>query len=320
MLPIPKSSPAARNRYIYYPDHLVRMPGPGQTFSSNLRTVLTESVFQGAPAAVSEFLRRKPDPSLKDESVGSFITRRFGDESFSENLASAIFHGIYAGNVWNLSVRAILPTLWEQEKKHGSIMRAWADSAFSRRSWRFCDDLELQYQLEQDGSDGESWKKLGRGVSVFSFEMGLETLARALERRLLANKNVEIKKGSIVDGIKRVRVQEDEQACAGVTVRSTPFLSLFKLRRSKKYSMIELFSLTPGSWRLDLFLLLTPIPHKVILANVHSQRSAHTLPLIPRTTPTATSSPLSLALFLQPASTQYSLPPHIHPPQQPAAP
>lgn len=96
------------------------MPGPVTGFGSalaNFRTVLTEPIFEGAIRA----LLREPtvetrSKSLQDESVGHFLTRRFG-KKISDNIASAFFHGIYAGDLYKLSVRTLLPQAWLLERK-----------------------------------------------------------------------------------------------------------------------------------------------------------------------------------------------------------
>lgn len=43
-----RTSPAAQNRFVYYPDKLVRMPHPAFGFFENLYSLLTEPVFEGA--------------------------------------------------------------------------------------------------------------------------------------------------------------------------------------------------------------------------------------------------------------------------------
>ena len=39
------TSPAATNRFLYYPDHLVRMPHPSYGFWENLQNIWTEPIF-----------------------------------------------------------------------------------------------------------------------------------------------------------------------------------------------------------------------------------------------------------------------------------
>src|SRR3954469_11276317 len=59
-----------------------------------------------------------------DESIGAFITRRFGREA-ATYLAEPLLAGIHAGDVDRLSVRALFPRLVEAERTHGSLLRAF---------------------------------------------------------------------------------------------------------------------------------------------------------------------------------------------------
>ena len=69
-----RSSPAARNRYVYYPDHLVCMPHPSYGIADNLWSLLTEPIFE--KALLSGFTEIFKDPrseDVKDESVGCLL-------------------------------------------------------------------------------------------------------------------------------------------------------------------------------------------------------------------------------------------------------
>jgi oxygen-dependent protoporphyrinogen oxidase len=59
-----------------------------------------------------------------DESIGAFMTRRFGTEA-TTYLAEPLLAGIHAGDVDRLSVRALFPRLVDAERKHGSLLRAF---------------------------------------------------------------------------------------------------------------------------------------------------------------------------------------------------
>ncbi len=69
----------------------------------------------------------KPRLDDADESIGAFMTRRFGREAVTY-LAEPLLAGIHAGDVDRLSVRALFPRFVDAERKHGSLLRA-----FSRR-------------------------------------------------------------------------------------------------------------------------------------------------------------------------------------------
>src|SRR5947209_15935950 len=59
-----------------------------------------------------------------DESIGSFMTRRFGREA-TTYLAEPLLAGIHAGDVDRLSIRALFPRFVEAERTHGSLLRAF---------------------------------------------------------------------------------------------------------------------------------------------------------------------------------------------------
>jgi oxygen-dependent protoporphyrinogen oxidase len=47
------------------------------------------------------------------------------------NVVSAVLHGIYAGDVWQLKV-SLQPLLWFWEARHGSITKAMWEDVFSK--------------------------------------------------------------------------------------------------------------------------------------------------------------------------------------------
>jgi oxygen-dependent protoporphyrinogen oxidase len=58
-----------------------------------------------------------------DESIGSFMRRRFGAEAV-EYLAEPLLAGIHAGEVEQLSVHALFPRLVDAERTRGSVLRS----------------------------------------------------------------------------------------------------------------------------------------------------------------------------------------------------
>jgi oxygen-dependent protoporphyrinogen oxidase len=62
--------------------------------------------------------------SAEDESIGSFVRRRFGQEAV-DYLAEPLLAGIHAGDVERLSMRALFPRLLDAERRAGSVIRAF---------------------------------------------------------------------------------------------------------------------------------------------------------------------------------------------------
>jgi oxygen-dependent protoporphyrinogen oxidase len=59
-----------------------------------------------------------------DESIGAFMTRRFGREA-TDYLAEPLLAGIHAGDVDRLSLQSLFPRFIETERAHGSLLKAF---------------------------------------------------------------------------------------------------------------------------------------------------------------------------------------------------
>lgn len=196
----PSNSLAARNRYVYYPDHLVRMPHPSFSMWENAGTVAQEPLFKGALwHFLLEVFQRKPGTST-DESVGNFIRRHYGS-AMADNVASAIFHGIYAGDIDKLSVRSILPKLWHVEQRYGSILRGLVRS--QSQSLEIVPIHDTKYLTPGKFSSRPMSGQLeaARNSSVFTFKDGIGSLIRRLEEKLQRNSNVKIRKQTSLLGL-----------------------------------------------------------------------------------------------------------------------
>jgi len=62
-------------------------------------------------------------PETEDESIGSFVRRRLGQEAL-EKLAEPIMAGIYVASADELSLRSTFPRFAEMEKEHRSLIKA----------------------------------------------------------------------------------------------------------------------------------------------------------------------------------------------------
>ncbi|KAM3076996.1 oxygen-dependent protoporphyrinogen oxidase [Clarireedia jacksonii] len=183
-----RNADAARNRFIYYPDHLVRMPGPGQDFYMTAWSMLKEPVFKGIWKAQFEYSRPTRPSNLVDESIGSFLNRRLGGPDLGNNLVSAVLHGIYAGDIYKLSARTMIPLLWHLEMQGGSITNALFN--FQLGSMTSADrDVMMRETARMTEEEIAGWKN----TSVYTFRGGLSTLSEGLESSLRSNPNVTIK-------------------------------------------------------------------------------------------------------------------------------
>jgi oxygen-dependent protoporphyrinogen oxidase len=76
----------------------------------------------GKVRMASEVLRPRRTTD-EDESIASFVGRRFGQEAV-DFLADPLLAGIHAGDVDRLSMRALFPRLVDAERRSGSVIRA----------------------------------------------------------------------------------------------------------------------------------------------------------------------------------------------------
>lgn len=138
------------------------------------------------PVLLEPFKRANRKLENGDESVDSFFTRRFG-ASFARTFGSALVHGIYAADSRKLSVRAAFPAILDAEQRGmGSLVRGMLIPSKKK--------AEEPYELGKI-------EEMMRGVSVYSFRDGMETLTRALETTLRATPNIEILQGTHVSSL-----------------------------------------------------------------------------------------------------------------------
>lgn len=215
MIGITRSSPAALNRYIYYPDHLVRMPGPSPNgvlpaIFNLVRSVLSEPIFQGMiwNIIAEPSVATRPE-NMKDESVGDFISRRYG-KTITDNLLSALFHGIYAGDIYKLSARTLLPKLWYLETRDpdgNGVNTEMMELMFKQQnllSWetiRNANRAINHFKSLEDNTTFQSFLAFARECSVYTFVQGLGDLKLCILDDLLQNKNINIETGAKVSEI-----------------------------------------------------------------------------------------------------------------------
>ena len=235
-----KNSVAAQNRFVYYPDHLVCMPGPNR-FWENVRTIFTEPVFRGfVSGLLREPLKMRPQ-GLSDESVGDFITRRFG-ASIADNIVSAVMHGIYAGDIYQLSARSILPKQWMHEIVHESVLLGGISEALSSNPVVPIVDQVLLEELKKcmptkDGKASPGYEIIEEASksSVFTFKKGIGELATRLEDVLESQPNVTIRKNTPVESLMLV----SEENISKVSPTSTSeFLMAHACFRMHRYRSI----------------------------------------------------------------------------------
>jgi protoporphyrinogen/coproporphyrinogen III oxidase len=144
----------AKKRYIVRKGKLVALP----TSPSQLLT--TRLLSNGAKLAVFGEPMVEPGDSPMEESVATFVRRRFNQEVL-DYVANPFIGGIFAGDPEQLSARHALPRLHDLEHTHGSVMKAMG-------------------QMLRAGSGPAGTA----GPALVSFAGGLQEIPAALTREL----------------------------------------------------------------------------------------------------------------------------------------
>ena len=159
-----------------------------------------------------------------DESLASFVRRRFGREVF-ERMMEPLMAGIYAGDAEHMSIKATFPRFVELEQAHGSVLRGMLAARSSRTQ-------ELSGTV--------------RRTMFISLKPGLEALVTALVRRLTAQ-GVTVRSGVSVESL-RVRSHRLGRWTYDIMLQDRSALSVDSLVLA-----------TPAFVAADLLRPLTPI-------------------------------------------------------------
>ncbi|KAG6861544.1 hypothetical protein C0995_015278 [Termitomyces sp. Mi166 len=231
LLLTPSFSPAARNRFLYLPDVKSGLTDIPTSVFGFLRSPLRNLLLS---AILTEPLRspnRKSTHSTnadgskhvyQDESLDSFLSRRFGPE-VARVLGSALCHGVYAADSRELSVRAAFPALYDlEEKGNGRVVPGILKHILAGKKSR---------HAEGQTYDLGDVEQLMSGVSVYSFRGGLQTLTDTLAKALATTSNVELRFG---EGAEKIEMYEDEDSSLAIhtaaqTLRPTHIVSSLPL-------------------------------------------------------------------------------------------
>ncbi|KAI1178691.1 hypothetical protein F4777DRAFT_586446 [Nemania sp. FL0916] len=207
---------ASGTRYLYYPDHLVKMPSGMRSLSDVLEALhsfITEPIYSGALRAAfkavlhlahardtaiendQEQIRERFSRLPEDESVAHFLKRFLGDDRIPNNIVSGVLHGIYGGDINKLSVKhTILESLWRRLKNVVDSDLRWISIG---ESFLLSDMLSSRNRLEiiRIADRALDWPLL-------AFEDGLVPLVNGLVEDLKKKKNVTFRYGEPVTSLK----------------------------------------------------------------------------------------------------------------------
>jgi oxygen-dependent protoporphyrinogen oxidase len=112
--------------HVLHRGRLIRLPsGLAMMAPASLGSVLRTPLFstRGKLRMALERFVQVRDASEDDESLTSFVTRRFGREVF-ERVAEPIIASLYTADADRLGVRTTMPRFLDMERRYGSITRA----------------------------------------------------------------------------------------------------------------------------------------------------------------------------------------------------
>lgn len=188
------------------------MPGPepGKGMLSiildALRTLFTEPIFKGTVMGIL----REPAVEVRsdlrnDESIGDFVSRRFGSK-VADNILSAVLHGVYAGDIYKLSADSIMGLQRLMEVQNESLIIGTLDMVQTKRLLVPADYLLAMCSVVGQRPLGhfERLRTLVRPASVFTIKDGLAEIARAFERGFAKHSDkIQIVTDARINSIKR---------------------------------------------------------------------------------------------------------------------
>ncbi|KAG9193535.1 protoporphyrinogen/coproporphyrinogen III oxidase [Alternaria panax] len=200
-----RTEPGAKNRFIYYPDQLNRLPSQRPSLADFVSLWRT-GILSGAFGIVTEPMKPKRPDSLSDETVGSFLARRV-DKRLAENIVSAVFHGIYAGDINQLSAKTLLSLAWQLEGKYGNALGGFfrmqnEDPRPEQVILVHPYDREVAKAMNEEIDLELGFARNLKDSAMFSFRNGLQQMVKALVDTVENKGNVEIRTEAPIQSFK----------------------------------------------------------------------------------------------------------------------
>jgi len=168
---------------------------------------------------------------MTDETIGSWIERR-GDKRIANNLISAVMHGIYAGDIWQLSAKTLFGQAWELEGRYGNALGGFfrmqnEDPRPEKLQLVHPVDLESAKAMNDEIVLKMDFERNLNESSMFTFRNGLQQLVRALQDAVERKGNVEIRTESPIQSFKPFNTDGKLGVNIGYGVSSAIILQAF---------------------------------------------------------------------------------------------
>ncbi|ALC46376.1 Ppox [Drosophila busckii] len=229
--PIAKTHVAARNRLLYAKGKLCMLPnsiggllGVKEPFTQPLYKALLHDL-RAAVTKVKD----------ADESIYSFVERRFGKE-LADYAISPMICGICAGDAREISVRFLMEELFEKEQKYGGVLKGVLYARFKAKT-----DAQLGMGIFAEQQPQLYAKACAEKWAMYGLEGGLEQLPRAL-RSYLAEQRINVQLSSRAQSLSfdsagaNISLRNAEQP-AGHVISSLPAHQLALLVRAQHPSL-----------------------------------------------------------------------------------
>jgi protoporphyrinogen/coproporphyrinogen III oxidase len=221
-------------------------------------------------SSLAEFSKTPRSPALHDESIRSFMLRRFSP-GITDNVVSAVFHGIYAGDIDRLSARSLLPMPWDYEKRHGSVLNGILSELYQQKSPIPVYEMSFLKLFAQFYAAGAAYQEhwcsqmfeLRRSASLYTFKGGMEELIKALSGKV-RSLGVEFRHGA--------RITELTPRSPGSQGSVSSFSDIRVQADDAKIDVS--WSWSPGKTKTDTFThVISALPANALLSALSNERS-----------------------------------------------
>ncbi|CAF1372834.1 unnamed protein product [Rotaria sordida] len=236
--PIEKTSASFKNRLIYYNKKLINLNDLSLIFGG--KPLRYPPIFY----ILYEYFSEKGRFTVQDETIKSFIYRRFGHifaEDIVEYLLDPLIKGIYAGSVTDLSARSVFKKLFNLEQRYGSItgglLKTRKDKQNENSIHFLFDDLNLN-----------DYSTLLNKYSIYYLHDGLEILIKILVKYLQSLSNIELKFNQTIKKIQffhneknsiEILTQSNEKYHIDHLISAIPSYELANYFDNKQYEILQ---------------------------------------------------------------------------------
>ncbi|KAI8346169.1 protoporphyrinogen oxidase [Blakeslea trispora] len=233
ILTVPTTHPSAQNRYIYFNGEINQLPSSLSSALFNKPPVLKSVLLAGLLESFrsSRFQQGQPkDGQEEDESIYSFMERRFNQHA-ALHLMGAMTHGIYAGDVKQLSLQSTFRMLHEAEKNYNGVIRGLIKGINT-------ETMRERGMAVRAREHRPEWFGQLEKMSVIGFRDGLESLPERLLAWLKQCPNVDILTNEPVESIhahgKEAKIKtQSKELFVDHVISTLPSSVLDKLTSSK---------------------------------------------------------------------------------------